>query len=356
MNILDDLKKIDEFDSSGMYEAIVDFPNQIRNAIKIGEKLNIDPESYKDIENIVICGMGGSAIGGDMVAAVLEDQINVPIEICRNYKLPAYAGENTLVIGSSYSGNTEETLSAIGQAINNKCKIFIITTGGHLREIAKANELPFLSPTKGLQPRAALGYSFILIMAFLYSVGKVSYDALDFLSLADFLEKRITAISKESPASANMSKQLANLLAGRIPIIYSGPGVSNVAAIRFKGQIAENAKSLAYCGQFPEQNHNELVGWEKDSDVWPRLFIIFLRDQKENPRIAARIEIVEEILGEKEIDMVEIGSAGENRLQRLFSFIQIADFTSFYLAILNGIDPTPVKPIDFLKKKLGEIK
>jgi glucose/mannose-6-phosphate isomerase len=359
MNILDDLKKIDELDPSGMYDAIVGFPNQIRDAIKIWEITKIDPKAFPDIENIeniVICGMGGSAIGGDLAGAVLQDQIDVPIEVCRNYNLPAYAGDKTLVIGSSYSGNTEETLSAIGQAINNKCKLLIITTGGRLGEIAGVNGLPILSPRKGLQPRAALGYSFILIMAFLNYLGKAKYDAHDFLSLADFLEKRITAISRENPVNANMAKQLANLLVGRIPIIYSGPGSTNVAATRFKGQIAENAKSLAYCGQFPEQNHNELVGWEKESDIWPKLVVIFLRDQKENQRISARMDIVEEILAEKDIEMVEIGSVGEDRLQRLFSFIQVADFTSFYLAILNGVDPTPVKPIDLLKKKLGEIK
>ena len=353
MTILDDLNRIQELDTGNMYKAVSGFPEQVRDALVNAESFAVEPDDYKGIRRIILCGMGGSAIGGDLARVVLLSESAIPFEVCRDYSLPVYADENTLVIGSSYSGNTEETLAAFGQAIENNCQLFVITTGGKLGAIAEERNIPMLCPRAGFQPRAALSYSFTLLMIFLHRIGISTYDDEALLTMAKFLKKRISFYSIDNLVSENLAKQLAERLHDRLAIIYSGPGLTAPAAIRFKGQISENAKRLAFANQFPEFNHNELVGWEGVAGLENMLFVVVFRDKDDSERISARMDIVEGLIAQKEIDVVEIESVGESKLERLFSLIQIADFASFYLAILNNVDPTPVAPIEMLKKQLG---
>ena len=356
MSRLDDIADLNPLDPGGMYHSIAGFPDQINEAVAIAEKFQLNPDSFYGIENIILCGMGGSAIGGDLARTLLSSQLKIPFYICRSYNLPGFAGEKSLVVGSSYSGNTEETLSAFRQALELGCKTMIVTTGGQLLEIAQKNDIPAVLLPGGLQPRAALGYSFAPIMLALNKIGLSEYSAVDFRQLADFLKGRITHLEIETDSDQNHAKQLAMRLYGRIPIIYTGPELFDVVGTRLKGQICENAKMLAFNNQFPEFNHNELVGWKVLNSFRDYLRVLIIRDEDDHPRVAARMDIVKEVIKKTGVDVFEIKSEGDNRLQRIFSLIQLGDFLSFYLAILNKVDPTPVEPIETLKKELAKIQ
>jgi glucose/mannose-6-phosphate isomerase len=353
---LDNPEIIKTHDPGNMYGAILDFPEQVRNAVKIGDGVTIDSASYKDVMQIIVCGMGGSAIGGDLARSFLSNMISIPIYMCRNYDLPAFVGDDSLVIGSSYSGNTEETLSAFGQALDKKCRLFVMTTGGRLGEIADDNDIPKATLPPGLQPRAALGYSFAPLMLFFHKIGLSEIGPNEFVALADFLEKAKTKLGVDAVSSDNLAKQLAARLYGRIPIIYSGPDLTDAVATRIKGQICENAKMLAFANQFPEFNHNELVGWKTIDAFRDHLKILILRDQDDHHRVAARMDVLRQYFDTDNIEVIEVHSEGNSRLERMFSLIQLGDFVSYYLSILNRVDPTPVEPIDFLKNELAKIE
>jgi glucose/mannose-6-phosphate isomerase len=208
----------------------------------------------------------------------------------------------------------------------------------------------------GLQPRAALGYSFVPLMLFLNAIGLSKFDADDFERLADFLEKRAEAFVVESASDNNSAKQLALQLYGRIPVIYSGPELTDAIATRIKGQISENAKMPAYANQFPELCHNDLVGWKVINAFRDFLRVLILRDADDHPRVSARMDIVKDIILKQNVKVFDIESEGDNSLQRMMSLVQFGDFMSLYLAALNKVDPTPVTAIDFLKRELAKIK
>ncbi len=352
---LDDISDLTLLDPGGMYGAISEFPNQIRKAIEIGVEIKLDPDNFSKVDNIIVCGMGGSAIGGDLARSVVDRSLTIPFYICRNYDLPAFARNNSLVIGSSYSGNTEETLSAFGQAVQRGCKLLALTTGGQLGDMAAKHKIPVAFLPEGLQPRAALGYSFVPLMIMLHKIGLAEYESDDLSRLADFMESRISVFGSDTDSEGNLAKQLAMRLYGRIPIIYSGREVTDAVAIRIKGQISENAKMLAFANQFPELNHNELVGWKIINSLRDYLRVIILRDIDDHSRIAASMDIVKTIIEKSGVDVIELHSEGDDRLQRVFSLIQLGDFFSFYLAILNKVDPTPVESIEALKQELAKI-
>lgn len=356
MSNLDDLTQIKAIDPDNMYGAIAGLPEQIRKAVAIGESVNLAINRYRGVTNIIICGMGGSAIGGDLARSLLADSLSAPIHICRNYRLPQFADKKSLVIGSSYSGNTEETLAAFDTAMTKQCRLLVMTTGGKLGEIASEHKLPMAKLPTGLQPRAALGFSFVPLMVMFHKLGYSPFPPADFLALADFLENRLPLLGVEKPSDDNPAKQLAMKLYGRIPIIYSGPDLTDAVAIRLKGQISENGKMLAFANQFPEFNHNELVGWKVIAAFRDFLRVIMIRDSEDNPRVAARMEIVKKLITDEKVDVYELHSDGKSRLERMFSLIQLGDFASFYLAVLNKVDPTPVKAIDTLKNELARIQ
>lgn len=360
MNNLDSRDGIKTVDPENMHGAIATFPDQIRKAVAIGRTIDVNPSDYAGIRKIILCGMGGSAIGGDLGRSLLRDVLPVPMLICRDYVLPVSAGEDALVIGSSYSGNTEETLAAFGEAIERKCRLFALTTGGKLGGLAAGHEIPVAQLPSGLQPRAALGYSFVPLMLFFHKIGLSPYDADRLMALADFLETRARLLDADQPSSENAAKQLAMRLYGRIPVIYSGPGLTEAVAVRIKGQISENGKMLAFANQFPECNHNELVGWKVLNTFRDYLRVVILRDREDHPRVKARMDIVKEMIVREKVEVIEIESeglaaGGDDRPERMFSLIQLGDFASFYLAMLNNIDPTPVAAIDFLKDELAKI-
>ncbi|MCP4705607.1 MAG: bifunctional phosphoglucose/phosphomannose isomerase [candidate division Zixibacteria bacterium] len=350
--MFDSIDNIKKLDPDKMYDKIYNFPEQLSEALEIGRNIQIDAKQYSDIKNIVVAGMGGSAIGGDTARTYLAKKLNIPFFVCRHYNLPGFVDDKTLIIISSYSGNTEETLSAFEQALSKNAKIVCISTGGKVGEIAITNNLPMVQLPKGYPPRTALGYSFIPLLFLMAKLGFIANVSEDITKLIDGLKEYRKLYSVEIKSEDNRAKTIAQKMFGKIPIIYSGPELTDTVGTRWKGQICENAKCLAYNNQFAEFNHNELVGWNVIENYKNNLIVIYLRDSEDHIKIAERMTIVKDIITKYDVEVIEVTSQGETSLLRIFSLIQIGDFISYYLAILNNVDPTPVAVIDYLKNKL----
>lgn len=354
MSLLDDQDVVEKTDAQNMYGLIYEFPSQLQHVLKIARQLPLPSLKSNQIKNIVLTGMGGSAIGGDLIRSYLASELGLPFLISRNYSLPHFVNENTLVFVSSYSGNTEETLSAYQLLKKNGAKIISISSGGELLRLSEKDGILFLKIPTGYPPRAALGYSFVPILVFLERLGFVSGKIKDLEKTIDFLSSRREYFSIEKNSEKNIAKNIAGELFSKLPIIYSGADHFDTVAYRWKGQICENSKMLCFNNVFPEFNHNELVGWEILSGMENKIVVIVLKDQDDHPQIKKRMEIVKGIIQKKGVKLIELESEGENLLSRIFSLIQLGDFVSFYLAILNQVNPTPVKLIDYLKSKLDK--
>jgi glucose/mannose-6-phosphate isomerase len=352
MDILDSIEKIKEIDPSGMYDKIYRFPEQLEQAQQIGRAIEPAKKYYSNIEKVIIAGMGGSAIGGDLVRSYLASSVEFPFYICRHYRLPAFVDENTLVIASSYSGNTEETLSALDDAIERGAKVACITSGGKVAEIARKKDFLLVELPKGFPPRAALGYSFVPLLYLVSKLGFTEDVDDDVSNLIRGLKAYRDQYAWDRETEKNPAKALALKLHNKIPIIYTGPELTDAVGTRWKGQICENAKCLAYNNQFAEFNHNELVGWEVIGSYSDKLIVVYLRDNDDHDRVKRRMEIVRKIIEKKNVEIIDVFSHGDFAMGRMFSLIQLGDFASLYLAALNNVDPTPVKVIDFLKSEL----
>lgn len=354
MHVLDNIKEIRKIDQNGMYDLVYQFSSQFEDALNITEAVKLPDWDTNQIKNIVVAGLGGSAIGGDLVRSYLAEKLNIPFFICRNYTLPNFVNESTLVFVSSYSGNTEETLSAYGDAQKRRAKMIAISSGGKIKEKALQDKITHVEIPKGFPPRAALGYSFVPILVILERLGFVRNEKDQIKKTKEFLISNRSKYRIELGIDENPAKKIALKLHQKLPIIYAGNDHFDAVSTRWKGQICENAKMLAYSHVFPEFNHNELVGWKILSGYRDDLMVIILRDSEDHSRVKLRMEIVKGIIEKEGVKVIEVESCGEILLSRMFSLIQLGDFVSFYLAILNGEDPTPVKVIDFLKNKLAK--
>ncbi|MCK4573675.1 MAG: SIS domain-containing protein, partial [candidate division Zixibacteria bacterium] len=235
MSVLNDVAKIRAVDPDNMYNRIFDLPEQITDALRIARAWKIDKADFSDIKNIVVIGMGGSAIGGDLVRSFLASKMLVPFQVCRHYQMPEYVDDETLVIASSYSGNTEETLSALNDALERKAMIAAISTGGLLKEVAELNEIPLATIPSGLQPRAALGYSFVPLLVFLEKIGLTENVTAEIETMVEELSGHREQYIEDNPVEQNPAKALADTIHGRIVIIYSGPTITDAVGLRWKG-------------------------------------------------------------------------------------------------------------------------
>ncbi len=345
------LKK--KYDPQGMYDKIYQFPQQFNEGWEIGKKADLPDVDINNIKNIVVCGLGGSAIGGDLVRSFLTYRISVPFYVCRHYLIPKFVDQYTLCIISSYSGNTEETLAAYDEAKKRGALILAITSNGKLKKMASADGFKVVTIPPGFPPRAALGYSFVPMLTALSRMGFFEDINPDIEAAIPFLETNLGRLLIDS--ANNPAMLAAEKMYGKIPLIYSGQDYIDAVAVRFKGQICENAKQLAFFNFFPEFNHNELVGWGLMESMKDKLYAVILKDYDDHERVSIRMQIVARIIREKGVEVLEYESSGPNLLARIFSLIQFADFTSLYLALLNKIDPTPVKVIDYLKGELEKL-
>ena len=351
MSNFKDLKS--KYDKQGMYEKIAAFPSQLQEGFQIGKNADIPKVDISKVKNIVVCGLGGSAIGGDLVRTFLAYRIRIPFSVCRHYTLPEYVGSDSLCILSSYSGNTEETLSAYQDAKSRGAQMFAITSGGKLKEQCKSDGFSSIIIPPGFPPRAALGYSFMPMLVILSRLGFFENIDSDIEDAIKFLAQNVNNYLIDDPD--NMAICTARSLFKKMTVIYGGQDYFDAVAVRFKGQICENAKVPAFFNFFPEFNHNELVGWGLVDEFKDKLAVIILQDQDDHPRVAIRFGIVAKILRDKGVEVIEYNSSGPNLLARMFSLIQFGDFVSLYLALLNKIDPTPVEVIDYLKKELEKL-
>jgi glucose/mannose-6-phosphate isomerase len=344
--------EIRNYDKSNMFDVLKQFGEQLKEAFEIGKQFYV-PDELKFVKNIIITGLGGSAIGADLLRSYLRYEIKIPLLVNRNYFLPAFADNNTLVIISSYSGNTEETLSAYDDAKSKGCKILCISSGGKLSVMAESDGYLLIKIPEGYQPRCALGFSFIPLLMLLAKLGFVKERDSDIGGLASYIIKK-SELYTTLNENLNPAIKLAHHLEGKIPVIYSSEDLLDIVNLRWRGQISENAKSLAFGNYLPEMNHNEIVGWQENSEFLRYFAAIFLTDNEDNPRVLKRIEITKQLIEPYRGIEIDVSAEGNTRLERLFDLIYLGDWISFYLAILYKINPTPVEKINILKNKLTE--
>ena len=307
-----------------------------------------------EIDNIVVAGLGGSAIGGDLVRSYRLSKCSVPFIINRTYDLPGFMNVRTLVIVSSYSGSTEESLSMFDEASRRGAKIICITTGGKLADLAKAHNLPIIFLPTGFQPRAALAYSFVPVLLTLEKIGFTSDESANINDTASILDKLTKVYGTSNITEENIANTLAHMLLTKIPVIYSASDHFDSVNIRWRGQIQENGKHVAFGNVLPEMNHNEINGWDFPRTIQDKFQVIFLRSaQDEHSQVTKRFGILHEVLTSKGVDVIEFNAQGNSLMARMFSLISLADWTSYYLAILAGVDPSPVPVIMQLKSKLA---
>lgn len=347
----DNPKDIKKYDREDMACLLDDFPEQCSRAIKIA--LSSPLPSYKKIDKILVSGMGGSGIGGEILKSVVEKELKIPLAINKDYHIPEFINSRTLVFSVSYSGNTEETLSAYREAEKKRAKIVAITTGGKLSKLAKRDRVPIISIPSGLPPRASLGYLFFSLLITLERLGLIKNKKKECQETLRLLKDLRNKYSLSSKVSANRAKKIALKLHKNLSLIYTSP-ILSPAGLRWKGELSENSKVLAFSNTFPELNHNEIVGWKCLPGILKRCYLIILRDKYDSPRIKKRIEITSKIIRGKAKGLDFLYSKGESLLARLFSLIYLGDWVSYYLAILNKIDPTPVEVIDYLKRELAK--
>lgn len=350
------LTNIKKLDKSDMLSLLLDFPLQCKQAYDIAKSSQLLLKK-KDFGKIVFAGLGGSAIGADLVRSYLYFESKIPIFVCREYELPAYVDDSTLIFISSYSGNTEETISAYQQARGKGAELILISSDGAIKEYAKNDNLPFIEIPKGLPPRCALGYMSIIPLVVLNKLGIINDIAVPLRDTIEVLENlKNKNLNPNIGKKDNIAKYTADKLFNKFAVIYSSSVHFDVVGTRLRGQLSENSKSLASSHVFPEMNHNEIVGWQNPKKLFKDFVVLMFRDKGMHRRVATRMDVTGDILNNEGISICEIWPHGENLLSRILSLIYIGDFISFYLAILYGIDPTPVDRVTYLKKKLAEAK
>lgn len=343
-------------DPADMYSAIKNFPQQIADAIEIGKG---GPKVKKNAKRVVILGMGGSAIGGDLLRSYIsafKDHGGVDVIVNRDYN-PPLVGKNDLLIASSYSGNTEETLSAYNAARKNAGEVLAITTGGKLAKSAKSAPYNTITLPSGLQPRAALGFSFFPLLYTLTVKSQLFGETVKKETEKGIGEtiELLTTLSdmcSMGPDNDNAAYMLAKEINGKVPVIYSATERLDTVNLRWRGQIQENAKYLAFGNLIPEMNHNEINGWSHPAKLVEKFVTIYLHDKDDHKQNKKRLAITRDIIGNTSGGTISVEAQGKSALARMFSLIHLGDWVSYYLAAMNGVDPSPVPVIESLKAQL----
>jgi glucose/mannose-6-phosphate isomerase len=349
-SVIESVERIRTADPEDMLGRIKELPKQIQGAWQVTRAAQLPP-AYGDVRNITVVGMGGSAIGGDLAAALLADELKIPMSVHRDYGLPAFIGRDSLVIASSYSGNTEETLSAFDEARKRGAKVLALTTGGALATQARAANYPVVTFSYKARPRATLGYSLGLVLGSLARLGLIRDLSADIdAAVADLakLEERV-----HEGARTNDAKKLAIELYGRIVFAY-GAGVMGVMARRVKGQWNENAKNWSAYDVMSELNHNAVVGFPNPQIAREAITVLLLRSDRDNPRHKIRFDVTRELLDRASIQHKSLQFGGTNLLSEVLQMTLFTDYVSFYVALLNGADPSPNTAIDYLKDRLAK--
>jgi glucose/mannose-6-phosphate isomerase len=352
----DYIKKIREIDKSDMLDILLGLPGQCRQAIDIAKGFK-PPGGYnaKDFDRIFFTGMGGSAIGADIIRTYVSAELDRPVMVNRNYGVPASVNDKTLCFVSSYSGDTEETLSAYSQIKAKGAKIIAITSGGKLGAFVLKDKMPCILIPKGIPPRTAVGYMTLIPLILLSRMGFIKNQDAHLKELIDVISAlKENVLQPSVPAPKNIAKDVALKIRGRFVIIYGAQDFLAGVVTRCRQEFQENSKILCASAVLPEMNHNEITGWEDPGRISKDFAIIILRDKDEHPNVTKRIQITKELIARRTTHISEIKSVGKSLLARTFSLIYIGTFISFYLAMVNGIDPTPVNNVTYLKRQLAK--
>ncbi len=361
--ILDQQSKVKEIDSSHMLEACEKTPYFCDDAFTQARKIQIPAKAqisnqfvinYKPPKNILIVGMGGSSIGGEILRDWLVHSVSIPIGVSKDYLLPAYANEDSLVIAVSYSGETEETLSTFIDALKRRCMVATISSGGHLRSFSQKLKLPHIHIPGNLPaPRAAIAYTFFPLVALMEKFQVIGNTEKEFVETLQILRRVSEENSLQTPMKDNKAKAIASKIGDTTPIVYGFRQYTAIAR-RLKCQFNENSKVPSKFDIFSELNHNEIVGWEAPENITKNFSVILIRDQKEPSEFNRRIEITKQIVAAKASKVMEIQAQGKCLLARMLSTLLMGDFISIYLAILRGVDPTPTKTIFHMKEAMKQ--
>jgi glucose/mannose-6-phosphate isomerase len=327
-----------------MKKLVFDFPIQLQEAINIGKSFQFTTQA-SDFTSVVVTGLGGSGIGASIVQNYVFDIMKVPFIVNKDYFLPAFVGKNTLVIVCSYSGNTEETVLAMEQAIQKKATIICVTSGGRIAELASQKKMDCILVPSGMPPRACVGYSLVQLLTILSHFGFIN------TKYNNEIKASIASLTATTGDIQKKALAIAKKIKGKLPIVYSAQSIEGVA-VRFRQQLNENSKLLAWHGAVPEMNHNELVGWRDDA---ADKAVIVLRNEDDFDRVQKRIEIGKKIVKKYNPTYLEIVSEGATYWEKVFYLIHLTDWVSVHLADLREMDATEVKVIDFLKGELAKV-
>jgi glucose/mannose-6-phosphate isomerase len=352
---LDDVQAISKLDSEDVLGATERFAEQCREAWAIGRAARDLPDA-DGVENVVLFGMGGSGISGDVVQALVEPRLGVPWRTVKGYgPVPEWIGRNTLAFLVSYSGDTEETLAAFQEIRDRGARAVVVSSGGRLAELAAGYGVAHVRIPGGLQPRASLGFLALPVLAILVEIGLVPdcSDDIDeaVASLADISK----SCSRDVPVEGNLAKQLATSLAHRVPVVYGGSGLGEVVAYRFKCDLNEYAKRPAFAHSVPEMNHNELEAYGSTSEAIRQGFlVVMLRDSDDHERVAVRLDIVKRIVEESGSEVIEVHSQGTSPVARMLTLVMHTQLAAIYAGLINDVDPGPVSVIQNFKRQLAD--
>jgi glucose/mannose-6-phosphate isomerase len=347
---LDNIETINKTDSLGMLALVGKLPAMMEEGWALSE--SFDVQKPGKIGNLVISGMGGSAISGDIASVVLRNKADFPVFVNRNYGCPKFVDANTLFLAVSYSGNTEETLSAFKEALKKGARIISISSGGELKELSKKNSVPFVEIPKGLPPRSAIGYLLSSVLHLLHKSGAGTFKA-DLDETIKLLKQLSRKYGVSCASRENDVKKMAIRLHGQIPVILASEGTTYAAGLRWKTQLNENSKMTAMLSVFPELDHNDIVNLSFLKPGEHKFSLVALRDEGDPERMKKRIEVTKSLISGNVGGIAEVWSQGESVLARTMSLIFYGDYLSVYLSFLSGIDPTPVEIIEKLKKELS---
>jgi glucose/mannose-6-phosphate isomerase len=345
-------------DSLGFLDAVAGLPEQLAHAHELAGAVHADAFPSGDaLRNIVILGMGGSGIVGDVVAAAFNDELPVPISVLKQIRTPAFVGPQTLAIAISYSGDTEETVSMASSAVERGAQLVAVSCGGRLGDLARDAGALHLPCPEGLMPRAAIGALVAPVIVTLYRAGLAPGGHANLVTAQTQLAHRRDRCVAAVTGAANPAREIARQLGRTIPIIYGGGALGGVAAYRWKCDVNENAKAPAFCNQYPELDHNEICGWGQHGDVTRQVFsLVELRHGFEHVRLAARFDATREIVEECVHQVLPVEAEGEGRLAQLLDLMYVGDWASCYLALQNDVDPGPIDAISLLKSRLASMR
>lgn len=348
---LDDRAAMRAADPGGMLEAVVALPERCLEGYRLGLAAGELP-SGEGVTSIAVCGIGGSAVPGDALAALAAPRLRLPVTVVRSPELPEFCGPHTLVVASSYSGDTAESLELFEEAVARGCRIVAVTSGGALARRCAELEIACVTVSGGVMPRAAIGWTMLGTLGALEAIGVLPSVASDLDDALSVMETLVDRIGPRVPAGSNRAKTLALAIGDRVPLAWGAEGIGAVAATRLKTQFHENAKVPSFASAMTELAHNEVEGWSEGRGAG--FAIVALRHEGEHPHIASRFTPAIEVARASGALVEEVWALGRSMLARLLTLVQTGDIVATYLAMVRGVDPTPIEAIARLKRALAD--